>query len=126
MSVPDQLRYTEEHEWLQTLDDGSVKIGITDYAQEQLGDVVFVELPAVGDEFEAGAMVAEVESTKSVAEVYAPVAGKVLAVNDQLVDTPELVNQSPYEDGWFVILEAQNGLDESGFLDASAYGRLIE
>ena len=126
MSVPDQLRYTEEHEWLQTLDDGSVKIGITDYAQEQLGDVVFVELPAVGDEFEAGAMVAEVESTKSVAEVYAPVAGKVLAVNDQLVDTPELVNQSPYEDGWFVILEPQDGLDESGFLDASAYGRLIE
>lgn len=126
MSVPDQLRYTEEHEWLQTLEDGSVRIGITDYAQEQLGDVVFVELPAVGDEFEAGAMVAEVESTKSVAEVYAPVAGKVLAVNDQLVDTPELVNQSPYEDGWFVILEPQNGLDESGFLDASAYGRLIE
>lgn len=126
MSVPDQLRYTEEHEWLQTLDDGSVRIGITDYAQEQLGDVVFVELPAVGDEFEAGAMVAEVESTKSVAEVYAPVAGKVLAVNDQLVDTPELVNQSPYEDGWFVILEPQDGLDESGFLDASAYGRLIE
>lgn len=71
-------------------------------------------------------MVAEVESTKSVAEVYAPVAGKVLAVNDQLVDTPELVNQSPYEDGWFVILEPQDGLDESGFLDASAYGRLIE
>lgn len=126
MNVPDQLRYTEEHEWLQTLDDGSVRIGITDYAQEQLGDVVFVELPAVGDEFEAGAMVAEVESTKSVAEVYAPVAGKVLAVNDQLVDTPELVNQSPYEDGWFVILEPQDGLDESGFLDASAYGRLIE
>lgn len=126
MSVPDQLRYTEEHEWLQTLDDGSVRIGITDYAQEQLGDVVFVELPTVGDEFEAGAMVAEVESTKSVAEVYAPVAGKVLAVNEQLVDTPELVNQSPYEDGWFVILEAEGPLDESAFLDSSAYGRLIE
>lgn len=126
MSVPDQLRYTEEHEWLQTLDDGSVRIGITDYAQEQLGDVVFVELPAVGDEFEAGAMVAEVESTKSVAEVYAPVAGKVLAVNDQLVDTPELVNQSPYEDGWFVILQPGESLDDSAFLDSSAYGRLIE
>lgn len=126
MSVPDQLRYTEEHEWLQTLDDGSVRIGITDYAQEQLGDVVFVELPTVGNEFEAGAMVAEVESTKSVAEVYAPVAGKVLAVNEQLVDTPELVNQSPYEDGWFVILEPGEPLDESAFLDSSAYGRLIE
>lgn len=126
MNVPDQLRYTEEHEWLQTLDDGSVRIGITDYAQEQLGDVVFVELPAVGDEFEAGAMVAEVESTKSVAEVYAPVAGKVLAVNEQLVDTPELVNQSPYEDGWFVLLEPGDALDESAFLDASAYGGLIE
>ena len=126
MSVPDQLRYTEEHEWLQTLDDGSVRIGITDYAQEQLGDVVFVELPTVGDEFEAGAMVAEVESTKSVAEVYAPVAGKILAVNEQLVDTPELVNQSPYEDGWFVVLEPAAALDESAFLDSSAYGHLIE
>ena len=126
MNVPDQLRYTEEHEWMQTLDDGSVRIGITDYAQEQLGDVVFVELPSVADEFEAGAMVAEVESTKSVAEVYAPVAGKVVAVNEQLVDTPELVNQSPYEDGWFVLLEPGTALDESAFLDASAYGRLIE
>lgn len=125
MNVPDELRYTEEHEWLQVLDDGRVRVGITDYAQDQLGDVVFVELPEVGAEFDNGDMVAEVESTKSVAEVYAPVAGAIVEVNDALIDTPELVNQSPYGDGWFVVIEPTEAVDGGSFLDAEAYRNLI-
>lgn len=125
MNVPDELRYTEEHEWLDVLDDGKVRVGITDYAQDQLGDVVFVELPEVGAEFATGDMVAEVESTKSVAEVYAPVAGTIVEVNGGLVDTPELVNQSPYGDGWFVVIEPSEAVDGGSFLDAGAYRDLI-
>lgn len=124
MNVPDHLRYTEEHEWIETLDNGNLRVGITDYAQDQLGDVVFVELSTVGD-VAAGAMLAEVESTKSVAEVYAPVAGVVVEVNGQLTDNPELVNSDPYGQGWFVILESA---DDGGgvFLDADSYRNLIE
>lgn len=126
MNVPDQLRYTDEHEWIESLADGSVRVGITDYAQDQLGDVVFVELPKAGTEFDVGAMVAEVESTKSVAEVYAPLAGTVVAVNERLADSPDLVNQDPYGEGWFVTLRPDGDLDLGGFLDASAYRSLIE
>lgn len=126
MKVPDQLRYTEAHEWLLVLDDGSVRVGITDYAQDQLGDVVFVELPAVGQAVEAGATVAEVESTKSVGEVYAPVSGEVTAVNEALADQPELVNHSPYEEGWFVVIRPGDALDPSAFLDAEGYRALTE
>jgi glycine cleavage system H protein len=125
VNVPDQLRYTDEHEWIESLDDGTVRIGITDYAQDQLGDVVFVELPEAGTEFEAGAMVAEVESTKSVAEVYAPLAGSVVAVNERLADSPDLVNQDPYGEGWFVTLRPADAFEPGGFLDASAYQSLI-
>lgn len=125
MSVPDQFRYTEEHEWIEVLDDGTVKVGITDYAQDQLGDVVFVELPEVDAEFDAGAMVAEVESTKSVAEVYAPLAGSVVSVNSALVDQPELVNSDPYGEGWFVTLSPAGEVDLDSFLDAVAYQEMI-
>lgn len=125
MNVPDELRYTEEHEWIEFVDDGKVRVGITDYAQDQLGDVVFVDLPEVGAEFATGDMVAEVESTKSVAEVYAPVAGAIVEVNGGLVDTPELVNQSPYGDGWFVVIEPSEAVDGGSFLDAEAYRNLI-
>lgn len=126
MNIPEQLRYTEEHEWIENLDDGTVRVGITDYAQDQLGDVVFVELPTVGAEVEAGAMLAEVESTKSVAEVYAPLAGEVAAVNEKLVDQPELVNSDPYGEGWFVVLRPAEGMDPETFLDAEGYRGLIE
>lgn len=126
MNIPDRLRYTEEHEWLEALEDGTIRIGITDYAQDQLGDVVFLELPSPGTEFEQGAMVAEVESTKSVAEVYAPLAGTVVAVNERLVDQPDLVNQDPYGEGWFVTLQPQDGADLDAFLSAEAYRALIE
>jgi glycine cleavage system H protein len=121
LNVPDHLRYTQEHEWIETLDDGSLRVGITDYAQDQLGDVVFVELSPAGD-VDAGAMVAEVESTKSVAEVYAPVAGTVIEVNERLAETPEVVNTDPYGEGWFVVIRPSN---DAEFLDADAYRQLI-
>jgi len=124
LNIPDHLRYTEEHEWVETLAGGSLRVGITDYAQDQLGDVVFVELSPAGD-VEAGAMLAEVESTKSVAEVYAPVPGTIVEVNGELADAPELVNADPYGRGWFVVIEPS---DDGGgvFLDADGYRSLIE
>ncbi len=125
MNVPEQLRYTEEHEWVDMMDDGTVRVGITDYAQDQLGDVVFVELSTAGTQVDAGAMLAEVESTKSVAEVYAPVAGEVVSVNEDLAERPELVNQDPYGEGWFVTMRPGGPIDESAFLDAGAYRALI-
>ncbi len=121
MNVPDHLRYTEEHEWVETLDDGTLRLGITDYAQDQLGDVVFVDLSPVGG-VDAGAMVAEVESTKSVAEVYAPVAGEVVELNERLADSPELVNNDPYGEGWFVVMRPDT---ETEYLDPEAYRQLI-
>jgi glycine cleavage system H protein len=121
LNVPDHLRYTEEHEWVETLDDGTLRLGITDYAQDQLGDVVFVELSPVGG-VEAGAMVAEVESTKSVAEVYAPVAGEVVELNERLADRPELVNNDPYGEGWFVVMRPST---ETEYLDPEAYRQLV-
>ncbi len=121
MNVPDHLRYTEEHEWVETLDDGTLRLGITDYAQDQLGDVVFVELSPVGG-VDAGAMVAEVESTKSVAEVYAPVAGEVVELNERLADSPELVNNDPYGEGWFVVMRPST---ETEYLDPEAYRQLV-
>jgi glycine cleavage system H protein len=121
LNVPDHLRYTEEHEWVETLDDGTLRLGITDYAQDQLGDVVFVDLSPVGG-VDAGAMVAEVESTKSVAEVYAPVAGEVVELNERLADSPELVNNDPYGEGWFVVMRPDT---ETEYLDPEAYRQLI-
>jgi glycine cleavage system H protein len=125
VNVPDQLLYTEEHEWIALQDDGTLRMGITEYAQEQLGDVVFVELPTPDEEVEASAVMAEVESTKSVGEVYAPSSGTVIEINEDLVDRPELVNQDPYGDAWFVVLRPDQPLDAGDFLDAAAYRALI-
>jgi glycine cleavage system H protein len=120
---PDDLKYTTEHEWLRTPGEaeGSVRIGITHYAQDALGDIVYVSLPEVGDSVEAGSTCGELESTKSVSDVYAPVTGEVVARNDSLDATPELVNTDPYGGGWlFEVVPAEAGqLD--GLLDASAY-----
>ena len=126
MNVPENLLYTAEHEWISTVGEGRVKIGITDYAQDQLGDVVFVELPAVGRTFEVGDLMAEIESTKSVGEVYAPVAGTVTEINQDAADQPDLVNSSPYGDGWLVELETDAELESDGFLDSAAYRDLTE
>jgi glycine cleavage system H protein len=121
--IPEDLRYTTAHEWVRETADGVVRIGITDHAQTQLGDVVFVQLPAVDDEVTAGSAVGEVESTKSVADIYAPVSGTVIAVNEALTDNPELVNAEPYEGGWMFDLRAPEGVPAE-LLDAAAYREL--
>ncbi len=126
MQVPEELRYTEEHEWVRPLEGGVLRIGITDYAQDALGDVVFVELPEVGTEVQAGDVVAEIESTKSVGEVYSPVAGRVVTVNEALRERPELINTGPYDEGWIVDLEPGDGYDPDSLLDAAAYRALTE
>jgi glycine cleavage system H protein len=124
---PDDLKYTAEHEWVRTPGEtaGSVRVGITDYAQDALGDIVYVQLPEVGESVTAGSAVGELESTKSVSDVYAPVTGEVVARNDALDATPELVNSDPYGDGWLfeVVVDASGGDVE--LLDAAAYEQLV-
>lgn len=120
MEIPQALRYAENHEWARRDDDGTVAVGITDYAQDALGDIVYVDLPEVGTVVDEGEAFGEVESTKSVSEVYAPVTGTIVAVNEALDTTPELVNQDPYGDGWFVRIDAAGELDH--LMDAVGYG----
>ena len=124
MRVPDDLRYTTDHEWA-TLVDGKVRVGITDYAQDALGDVVYVDLPAVGARFDAGGVLGEVESTKSVSEIYAPIAGEVVAVNTALADSPELLNTDPYGAGWISEIAPADAAALDGLLDAARYRALI-
>ena len=121
--VPDTLRYTETHEWLRQEADGSITVGITDHAQAQLGDLVYVELPAIGKTLAAGEACAVVESVKAAADVYAPLAGTVVAVNEALTGAPELVNQDPYGSGWLLRL---SGALPADLLDAAAYRALTE
>ena len=125
MNVPEDLRYSREHEWVRV--DGSVaRIGITDFAQDSLGDVVFVQLPDVGLEVAAGASVSEIESTKSVSDVYSPVSGRVAETNPALTETPELVNSDPYGDGWMFEVEMSDPAQLESLLDAAAYRRMVE
>ena len=125
MNVPEELRYTSDHEWAR-LEDGRLRVGITDYAQDSLGDVVFVQLPEPGTTVEAGAALGEVESTKSVSDIYAPVAGIVAEVNDELSDAPQRLNEDPYGEGWICILEPTDAGAFATLLDAEAYRKLIE
>ncbi|MFZ5944104.1 MAG: glycine cleavage system protein GcvH [Bacillota bacterium] len=118
---PQNLKYTKEHEWV---DLESKKIGITQYAQEALGDVVFVELPEVGVQLEAGDSLGVVESVKAVSDIYAPLSGKIIAVNEELLDNPELINQDPYGKGWILQMEITGGEEE--LLVVEAYKKLIE
>jgi glycine cleavage system H protein len=120
MNIPEDLRYSAEHEWVR-VDGTRVRIGITDYAQDALGDIVFVDLPKVGSEVETGGQLGEVESTKSVSEIYSPIAGTVTAVNDALADGPERMNQDPYGEGWICEMELAPGADTGALLDAAAY-----
>ncbi|WP_020673607.1 glycine cleavage system protein GcvH [Amycolatopsis nigrescens] len=124
MSTPEELRYTEEHEWVATREGGSVRVGITEYAQDQLGDVVFVDLPEVGRQVTAGDSFGEVESTKSVSELFAPLAGEVVAVNDAVADSPELINSDPYGEGWLIEIKLDDGASVDSLLDAEAYQKL--
>ena len=125
---PEDLKYTSEHEWVRSPGEAtsSVRVGITDYAQEALGDIVYVSLPEVGSELTAGDAVGELESTKSVSDVYAPFAGTVAAVNEALDGTPEVVNSDPYGDGWLFEIVPTDAADLSGLMDASAYQASVE
>jgi glycine cleavage system H protein len=123
--VPDELKYTAEHEWVRATEGSTtVRVGITDYAQGALGDVVYVSLPEVGASVAKGAAVGEVESTKSVSDIYAPLAGTVSARNEALDDQPELVNSDPYGEGWIMELEISDEEDLTTLLDADGYGKL--
>jgi glycine cleavage system H protein len=123
--LPGELLYTEEHEWLRQEEDGSVTIGITDHAQAALGDLVYVELPEVGAELDAGDEMAVVESVKAASDVYAPVSGTVLEVNEGLAVDPEKINSDPYGDGWIVRIQP-NDLGESKTMDPDAYQELLD
>jgi len=125
MNVPDDLRYSSDHEWARTTD-GRIRVGITDFAQDALGDIVFIDLPGPGTAVEPGGLIGEVESTKSVSEIYAPVAGEVVAVNTGLMDAPELMNSDPYGDGWICEIAPTDPAATDGLLDAAGYRQLTE
>jgi glycine cleavage system H protein len=124
--TPEELLYTEEHEWVARKEGNTVRVGITEYAQDQLGDVVYVQLPEVGNQVEAGGPAGEVESTKSVSEIYAPVTGEVTAVNAALDEQPELINSDPYGEGWIFEIAVDDPDAVDGLLDAEAYQALTE
>jgi glycine cleavage system H protein len=125
MNVPEDLRYSSEHEWV-SIDGALARVGITDYAQSALGDVVYVQLPDVGANVMAGASCAEVESTKSVSDIYSPLSGTVVEVNELLVDGPERVNQEPYGAGWIFVVEMADPSELDALLDPEAYRRLLD
>lgn len=125
MATPKELRYSEEHEWVKTEGD-KVRIGITEFAQSELGDIVFVELPEVGDELTANQPFGSVESVKTVSELYAPVSGKVVEVNEELNDSPEFVNESPYEKAWMVIVEPADAGEVDKLMSAEEYEEMIK
>ncbi len=122
---PEDLRYNKEHEWVRP-EDGKARVGITHYAQDELGDVVFVDLPQVGTNVQAGEAFAAVESVKAVSDIFAPVSGRVVAVNEELVDKPELINEDPYGDGWIAVIEMDNPAELDDLLDAEQYKAFIE
>ena len=124
MNFPEDLKYTKEHEWARQKG-GRVIVGITDFAQDQLGDVVYVELPAVGDEVKRGETFGTVESTKAVSELFAPISGKVVEVNDPLVEAPETVNEDPYEEGWMIAIEPSDPKELETLLDQKAYAAFV-
>ena len=125
MNAPDDLRYSTDHEWAR-LEDGKVRVGITDYAQDTLGDVVFVQLPETGARVEAGGTFGEVESTKSVSDLYAPVAGTITEVNADLADAPNRLNEDPYGEGWICVIEPDDPSQLDALLDADGYRALVE
>jgi len=125
MNTPKELRYSEEHEWVKT-EGEQVRIGITDFAQSELGDIVFVELPEVGDEVTADEPFGSVESVKTVSELYAPISGKVVAVNEDLSDNPEFVNESPYEKAWMIVVEPSDAGELENLMSAEQYEEMVK
>jgi glycine cleavage system H protein len=124
MIVPDDLRFTKDHEWVR-LEGSRIRMGITDYAQDALGDIVFVQLPEIGTSLDEGQSLSEIESTKSVSDIYAPLKGAIAEVNLELVDAPQRVNEDPYGDGWICIIEPDDPTSYNSLLDADGYRRLI-
>lgn len=125
LDLPDDLRYSGDHEWVR-MEDGIVRIGITDYAQDRLGDITFVEIPDVGDAFEKGKEFGTLESTKAASEMVIPVAGEIVAVNEHLEDSPELVNLSPYGDGWIVEIKPADPADVDSLMNKEGYLKMLE
>lgn len=123
---PEDLKYTAEHEWVRQGNEGNIRVGVTDYATEQLGDIVYVDLPSVGDEVTGDEPCGELESTKSVSELYSPIAGSITGVNDQLGERPEMVNSDPYGDGWLFEIAAGEDTDLNALMDADAYAAHVE
>jgi glycine cleavage system H protein len=126
MEFPDDLRYTKEHEWVREESEGRVRIGISDFAQDALGDVVYVDVPEVGTAVTANQAFSEVESTKSVSDVFAPLSGTVVERNPLIEDRPELVNEQPYGDGWIVVLDVSDRSELEGLMDAAAYRSFVQ
>jgi glycine cleavage system H protein len=124
--MPSDLSYAESHEWLRLEGDGTALVGVTDHAQDALGDVVYVELPEIGAQIDAGAEVAVVESVKAASDIYSPVTGEILLINDALEDQPDLVNSSPYADGWLFSVRLDNPEEVQAMLDADAYQAVID
>ncbi|RSL34103.1 glycine cleavage system protein GcvH [Salibacterium salarium] len=124
MSVPKELKYSQEHEWVKE-EDGKVRVGITDFAQSELGDIVFAELPEVGDEVKTDEPFGSVESVKTVSELYAPVSGKVVEINEELEDAPEYVNESPYDKAWMIVVEPTDPKEAEKLMSAEEYEEMI-
>jgi glycine cleavage system H protein len=124
-SIPENLKYTKDHEWVRVEENGTITIGITDYAQNSLGDITFVELPEVDDSFEAGDSFGVVESVKAASDLYMPVQGRVVAINDELTGTPETVNSDPYGEAWMIRLKVDDASSLDGLMDAAAYGQIV-
>jgi len=125
-NIPQELKYTKSHEWVRLEEDGSVSVGITEHAQGLLGDMVFVDLPDVGDEFEAEQDCAVVESVKAASDVYCPVEGEIVAVNEELEDSPEQINANSYHEGWIFRVQPANAADLDGLMSADEYAELVE
>lgn len=123
--VPEDLKYTEEHEWVKK-EDGNVRYGVTDFAQEELGDIVYVELPEEGDELEKGDMLGVVESVKTVSDLYSPIGGKIIGVNEDLLDTPSMINEDPFGEGWIAIIELSDEAGMESLMSAEEYKLHIE
>ncbi len=124
--IPSDLRYTESHEWVSVEEDGTIRVGVTDNAQAQLGDLVYVELPELGATFNAGDACAVVESVKAASDIYAPLAGEVVAVNEDLLDAPEAINNDPYGDGWIFSIKLDEEADPEVLMGAEEYGEVLE
>jgi glycine cleavage system H protein len=125
LNLPDDLRYAEDHEWARS-EGGNIRVGIDDYAQDQLGDIVYVDLPQVGDTFSKGEEFGSVESVKAVSELYLPVGGEVIEINTKLEDSPELVNGSPYDDGWMVLVKPDNSAELDALMNKDAYLEMLK